>query len=195
MPSVVAMPGWRKSQALPTSPLCLPLCKGLCWHQTPSHKHRSTGKDLCPLWDVLGSQLHFSSSLKDPAICLCFQGPPACQRDGQGCQLSEDLLCARGWLADGQVVEIPRGGVDAGGNSPAQAQLHPQPPHWLCPGVSSPTRLRVSSSRSPPHSALLHFSCRARAFRVGFYFHQAIMLIAVVSSSHSSCLLSDALST
>lgn len=34
----------EEEQALPTSPLCLPLCKGLCWHQTPLHKHRSIGK-------------------------------------------------------------------------------------------------------------------------------------------------------
>lgn len=57
------------------------------------------------LWDIPGSQLHFSSSLKDPVICHSFQGPAACQRDGQGCQLSEDLACAR--LC--QVLEIPVG--------------------------------------------------------------------------------------
>lgn len=156
MPSVVAMPGWRKSQALPTSPLCLPQCKGLCWHQTPLHKHRSTGKDLCPLWDVPGSQLHFSSSLNDPAICHSFQGPPACQRDGQGCQLSEDLACARGWLAVGQVVELPRGGVDAWGALHKPSSI-PSPPRWLCLGGSSSTRLRVSSSLSPPQQRSASF--------------------------------------
>lgn len=161
----------------------------------PAQIHWEGVKDPCPLWDVPGSQLHFSSSLKDPAICRCFQGPPACQRHGRGCQLREDLACAGGWPAVGQVVEIPRGGVYAGGAARRSPSPVPSPPRRLCPGGSSPTRLRVSSSRSPPHSALLHFSCRARAFRVGFYFHQAIMLIAVVSSSHSSCLLSDALST
>lgn len=34
---------------------------------TQAQIHWEGAKDLCPLWDIPGSQLHFSSSLKDPA--------------------------------------------------------------------------------------------------------------------------------
>lgn len=34
---------------------------------TQAQIHWEAVKDLCPLWDIPGSQLHFSSSLKDPA--------------------------------------------------------------------------------------------------------------------------------
>lgn len=129
---------------------------------TQAQIHWEGVKDLCPLWDIPGSQLHFSSSLKDPAICRCFQEPPACQRDGWGCQLREDLACARGWPAVGQVVEVSRGDVDARGTALHKPSPIPSPPRWLCPRGSSPTQLRVSISRSPPHElALLHFSCQA----------------------------------
>lgn len=57
-----------------------------------------------------------------------------------------------------QLLDIPRGVFMLGDR---QGQPHPHTPRLALPKGSSPTRLRVSSSRSPPHSAPLHFSCQA----------------------------------
>lgn len=129
MPSLVAMPGWRKSSLCP-----LHLSVSLCAKDSAGTRHLYTSTD--PLGRGEGSlgyswlSVAFLQQPKGP--CDLSQLPGACSlsegRTGLPAERGSGLCQALSSAGDS------RGGVYAGG----MARHNPSPPHWLCLGVPRP---------------------------------------------------------